>query len=157
MARNQNLLSEAHWEKIAPLFPEPEQSKKGGRKFIPNRSCFEGILWVLWTGAPWRALPDSYPSPSTCWRRLKRWEEDGTWLRAWRSFIAQLDEKQQMDWSESFIDATFVPAKKGALQSGRRNVVKAQSLWWWQTARVFLWESSFVRHRHMNQHSQKKR
>jgi transposase len=157
MARKLKLLSEAHWEKIAPLFPEPEQSKKGGRKFIPNRSCFEGILWILWTGAPWKALPGEYPSPSTCWRRLKRWEEDGTWLRAWRCFIAQLDEKQQLDWSESFVDATFAPAKKGALQSERRSVAKAQSSWWWQTARVFLWESSFVRHPHMSPRSQKKR
>ena len=157
MARKPKLLSDAHWEKIAPLLPEPKQSSKGGRKFIPNRRCFEGILWILWTGAPWRALPDEYPSPSTCWRRLQRWEEDGTWLKVWRCFIAQLDEKQQLDWSESFVDATFAPAKKGAPQSARRSAAKAQSSWWWQTARVFLWESSFVRHPHMSPRSQKKR
>jgi len=157
MARNKILLSDKQWEKIAPILPEPEQSKKGGRKFIPNRRCFEGILWILWTGAPWKALPREYPSPSTCWRRLKRWEKDGTWLRVWRCFIEQLDGKQQLDWSESFVDATFTPAKKGALPSERRSAAKAQSLWWWQTARVFLWESSFVRHPHMNQPSQKKR
>lgn len=156
MARNKAILSEKQWDKIAPLLPEPEQSKKGGRKFIPNRCCFEGILWILWTGAPWKALPREYPSPSTCWRRLKRWEEDGTWLKAWRYFIVQLDQKQQLDWSESFVDATFAPAKKGALPSARRSVAKEQSLWWWQTARVFLWESSFARHPRMNQRSQKK-
>ena len=156
MALRAKLLADKHWEKIAPLLPEPEQSKRGGRKFIANRPCFEGILWILWTGAPWKALPERYPSPVTCWRRLKRWEEDGTWLRAWRCFIVQLDEKQQLDWSESFMDATFAPAKKGALPSERRSVAKAQSSWWWQTARVFLWESSFVRHPHMSQRSQKK-
>jgi transposase len=156
MARTKSILSEKHWEKIASLLPEPEQSKKGGRKFIPNRRCFEGILWILWTGAPWKAMPREYPSPSTCWRRLKRWEEDGTWLKAWRCFIVQLDQKQQLDWSESFVDATFAPAKKGALPSAKPSVAKEQSLWWWQTARVFLWESSFVRHPRMNQRSQKK-
>jgi hypothetical protein len=26
--------------------------------------------------------PDEFPSPSTCWRRLKQWEEEGVWLDA---------------------------------------------------------------------------
>jgi hypothetical protein len=29
-----------------------------------------------------RFLPDKYPSPATCWRRLKLWEEQGMWLDA---------------------------------------------------------------------------
>ena len=45
MARKANLLSDVNWEKIAPLLPKPEQSSKGGRRFIPNRPCLEGILW----------------------------------------------------------------------------------------------------------------
>jgi len=44
------------------------------------RKCFEGILWVLWTGAPWSELPKEYGSSSTCWRRLQEWEQDGTLL-----------------------------------------------------------------------------
>jgi len=63
MARKLKLLSDAHWEKIAPLLPVPEQSKKGGRKFIPKRPCFEGILWVLWIGAPGRLYRMHTPVP----------------------------------------------------------------------------------------------
>jgi transposase len=29
------------------LLPVPRNSRKGGRRFISNRACFEGILWVF--------------------------------------------------------------------------------------------------------------
>ena len=35
------------------------------------------ILWMLRTGARWNDLPERYPHPSTCWRRLKSLEEQG--------------------------------------------------------------------------------
>jgi transposase len=86
------LLSEAQWELIEPLLPEPKRRKdKRGRPWASNRACMEGILWVLQTGAAWRFLPDKYPSPATCWRRLKQWEEQDVWLDAWRTLLGALD------------------------------------------------------------------
>ncbi len=41
----------------------------------------------------WRAaktLLASYPSPSTCWRRLRSWEDQQVWLTAWRTFLGHL-------------------------------------------------------------------
>jgi transposase len=32
-----------------------------------------------------------YPSPATCWRRLKQWEEQDVWLDAWRALLGALD------------------------------------------------------------------
>ena len=34
-----------------------------------NRQLFEGIRWLLRSGAGWLDLPDTSPSPSTCWPR----------------------------------------------------------------------------------------
>ena len=65
------------------------------------------------TGAAWRFLPDEYPSPSTCWRRLKQWEEAGVWLKAWRTLLSALDEKGLLKWDEAFLDGSFAPAKRG--------------------------------------------
>jgi transposase len=73
----------------------------------------EGILWILQTGATWHFLPDEYPSPSTCWRRLKQWEEQGVWLRAWRTLLGALDEAGLLKWDEAFLDGSFASAKKG--------------------------------------------
>ena len=145
MARDATELTEAQWKHIEPLLPVPRNSRKGGRRFISNRACFEGILWVLRSGARWKDLPRQYPSPSTCWRRLQEWEKSGVWLKAWRCLLGQLDARGQLDWAEVFADGSFASAKKGGTASARPNVERVRSGWWWQTARVFLWESTWTR------------
>ena len=131
------ILSERQWAKIEPLLPRP---RSRGRPWAGNRKVLEGILWILRTGARWQDLPNEYPHPSTCWRRLKLWDEQGVWLKIWRRFLSDLNERGRVDWSESFIDATFAPAKKGVSTSARRERAKERSLWYLQTERVFLWE-----------------
>ena len=50
-------LSEEQWEAVSGHLPAPVPGPKGGRPRADNRLCFEGILWILWTGALWRELP----------------------------------------------------------------------------------------------------
>jgi transposase len=38
----------------------------------------DAILYVLWTGCPWRALPDCYPHWRTVHHHFARWAADGT-------------------------------------------------------------------------------
>jgi transposase len=141
MKKRESLLSEEQWAVLVPLFPEPRRRKDGrGRPWASNRACLQGILWVLRTGARWRDLPEEYPDGSTCWRRLRMWEEQGVWLRAWRKLLAQMDERGLLDWEEAFLDATFVTAKKGASGSARHVVGKVRSAWWWSTAAAYLSE-----------------
>jgi transposase len=142
-------LTDAQWAKIEPLLPTLPQTRKGGRPWADPRTVVEGILWVLKTGARWRDLPNEYPSPATCWRRLRRWYDDGTWLRVWRAFIAELDARGRLDWETAIIDGTFAPAKKGALTSVLPSAGKAQSAWYWSSVRAFLWEFPSPRRRRM--------
>ena len=137
-------LTDAQWEKISPHLPV-KVSK--GRPWCDNRKVFEGILWVLRSGARWQDLPRENSSPSTCWRRLKLWEEEGIWLKVWRIFLGELDAKGTLDWSETFMDGSFAPAKKGVRASEKPNVERVRSGWWWSTARVFLWEANLPRQR----------
>jgi transposase len=138
----QSFLSEEQWQRIAPLLPK---LRSRGRRWIGNREVLEGILWVLKTGARWRDLPKKYPSGSTCWRRLRLWEERGVWLKVWRAFLRELDQRGRLDWSESFLDGSFAPAKKGASVSAKPSAARARSGWWWSTAKVFLWEVGLPR------------
>ena len=134
-------LTDEQWERIKPHLPPGTRSRKGGRPRADDRACFEGVLWVLRSGARWKDLPRDrgFPSPATCWRRLARWERGGVWLRLWAAFLDELDQRGRLDWSECFADATFTPAKKGANASARPNAARAANSWWWSTARAFLW------------------
>lgn len=147
MVRDKTLLTDELWNLIDPLLPEARHSPNGGRRRADRRLVFEGILWVLRSGARWKDLPDVYPSPSTCWRRLREWEASGVWLAAWRAMVAALDDEGRMNWAEIFADGSFAPAKKGASAWEKPNVEKVQSGWWWETAKVFLWESTSLRPR----------
>ena len=138
--RDKSLLSDKQWSKIKERLPQPPRRKRRGRPRADQRLVLEGILWVLRSGARWRDLPKGYPSSSTCWRALREWEERGVWLTIWRGLLGQLDQKGKLNWSEVFLDASFAPAKKGGSAWVKPDVAKVQSGWWWQTARVFLWE-----------------
>ena len=59
-------LSLEQWDTIAPLLPE---LMSRAPPWCSNRQLFEGILWLLRSGAGWPDLPDTAPSPSTCWPR----------------------------------------------------------------------------------------
>jgi len=130
MPRFKPLLSDSPWELMEPLLPQPKPSPKGRAPRQGNRECLEGILWVLRSGARWQELPECFPSPSTCLRRLAEWEEAGIWLDIRRAFISALDEEGLIDWEECFADGSFAPAKKGAVVSERPNAERVRSGWW---------------------------
>jgi transposase len=132
MKKRLQLVTDAQWEVVAPLLPEPKCRREDhrGRPWISNRACFEGILWVLRTGAAWHFLPEDYPSPATCWRRRQPWEEQGVWLEAWRALLGVLDEAGLLAWDECFLDGSFVPAKN--VWSAARWQAKS----WWRVIAV---------------------
>jgi transposase len=103
-------LGDDQWGLITPLLPSP---KKRGRPRTDDRRTLNGILWVLRSGARWRDLPRQYGSPSTCHRRLQEWQEQGVWEQIWLIFLGALDQQGKLDWRQTFLDGSFVPAKKG--------------------------------------------
>lgn len=109
-------LTDSQWNLIKDLFENPDPSPDGGRPRINARDCLEGILWVLKTGAPWKYLPEQYPSPCTCWRRHRDWTEAGLIVKAWERLLRNLDRRKLLDWSQAMGDGTFSPAKKGGLR-----------------------------------------
>src|SRR5437870_2480374 len=50
-------LTDAQWAVLQP-FLHPKPVRKRGRPWQDARAVFNGILWVLRTGAPWHDLPD---------------------------------------------------------------------------------------------------
>lgn len=150
-------LTSKQWAAIEPHLPKRPVSSKGGRPRSSDRQCFEGILWILWTGAPWCELPERYGKPSTVHRRLSEWAADGTLLNLWRAFLSQLNDAGMICWNECFMDGTFVSAKKGGQKSARPSGAREQSLWFWQMARVLRSEFTWTRRPRLKSDSSKRR
>src|SRR5215472_13362797 len=101
MARYCRWLTDTPWAKIRPLLPQRPPRPRGGRPPDPDRKVLEGVLRMLRSGARWQDLPEEFPSPSTCWRQLRDWEEQEVGLRIWRAFLGELNERQPLKWSGS--------------------------------------------------------
>ena len=123
--KTKRVLTDAHWDRIAPHLPEHPPSPKGGRPRADDRACLEGILWLLRGGARWQDIPVDLPSGSTCWRRLQEWAAWGVLERIQAALVGELHELGRVDLSELLADATFVRAKKGAWRSARPSAARA--------------------------------
>jgi transposase len=140
-------ISDEKWAKIKPLIPKPPPKKDGrGRPRRDSREVFNGILWVLRTGAPWADLPARYPPYQTCHRRFQEWVRCKAFENILRALARDMKEEGKLDLKECFIDGTFVAAKKGDSVWGRPSggladagaKPKVRSLWLSQTVLVFL-------------------
>jgi transposase len=103
-------LSDSQWLLIADVLADPPPSPRGGRPRVPPRPCLEGILWVLTSGARWQDLLTQYPSPCTCWRRLRDWTDEGRFLKAWSRLLGKLDRFRSINWEEAIGDGSFARA-----------------------------------------------
>jgi len=113
-------LADALWEVVAPLPPPRRPQPKGGRPLADDRAALCGILFVLWTGAPWSAVPrgPGAASPATCWRRLRDWQHAGVWDAAHRALLDRLGSAGKIAWGRACPDSASVPAKGGATGRG---------------------------------------
>lgn len=147
-------LTDEQWAIIAPLVIDKPRLKRGkvdgrGRPRVPAREVWNGIFWVLRTGAPWHDLPDRYPPYQTCHRRFQEYCRNQTFHKVLLAIAVDLRDRGDLDLSESFIDGMFVPAKKGGSRWERPSAAKAQRSWQLQTAMVFLSPSAQRVLRHM--------
>jgi len=132
-------LTDAQWETLDKLIPEPPRRKdQRGRPWKNRRAVLNGILWVLRTGAPWADVPDRYPSYQTCHRRFQQRVRSGMMRGVLEALAIQLSVRGGLDVEEAFIDGSFAPAKKGDRKSGKRSAARERRSWQWQIAMVAL-------------------
>src|SRR5215212_2522914 len=110
------LVPDVLWEAIEPLLPKQSPKPKGGRPRVPDRATLAGIVFVLRTSCPWRLLPSELAcgSGTTCWRRLRDWQEAGVWARLHETLLNWLGDEAAIDWSRASLDSLSVRAKRGA-------------------------------------------
>jgi len=131
-------LTDEQWSVVEPLIPKPKVRKdRKGRPRVEARSVLDGMLWVLWTGAPWKALPSEYPPYQTVHRRMQEWVEARVFWKVLKALAADLRDRGKIDLTEAFIDGTHAGAKRGALSSELLAVDPQQRSWQLLTLAVF--------------------
>lgn len=120
-------LAESFFERALRLLPAFEREPgKPGRPPVGNRVCLEGILYVLFSGLPWASVSDRFAvSGTTCWRRLRQWQQDGVWERLLAELVAELERVGALDQARFLVDASIAPAKKGAPRRGQVRLIAA--------------------------------
>jgi transposase len=87
-------ITDEEWQRVAPLFPELRpRSELRGRPLANTRSVLNGVLWVMYSGATWSAMPRRYPSYQTCHRRFKAWYESGVLKRVTEQLFGTQSEE----------------------------------------------------------------
>jgi putative transposase len=102
-------LRAAEWAQIAPLLPAPR--RLGRPREWDLQVIVEAILYLLWTGCQWRALPKEFPPYSTVQGYFYRWREDGLWERINQALVARARQRTGRTRvpSASIIDSQSVP------------------------------------------------
>ena len=108
-------VDDGQWARIASHL---RLKTRRGRPREDARRTFNGILWVLSSGARWEDLPVRYGSSSTGHRRFQEWQRSGIWSRLWLTFLRTLDDRGKQGWAKAFLAGTFVPAKKDHRAAG---------------------------------------
>ena len=118
--RHRHDLPWEQWKRIASFFPHRVHGGHRGRPFENHRRIFNGILWRLHTGAPWRDLPERYGPWETVFYRFNGWRRDGTWSRIATSLLDELDNKGLLDHDLWCIDGSVIRASRAAAGAGKK-------------------------------------
>lgn len=137
-------LTEEQWLWIEPLIPKPRVRKdRKGRPSTDRRQLVQGMLWILKTGARWQDLPrDRFPPYQTVHRHFQEWVAAGIFKKILARLVEHLQKKGKINLAETFIDASFAEAKKGAKKSVKQSPVRALKSW--QSATISLFRSRYA-------------
>jgi len=114
MQKDRTLLTDAHWQRLAPLLPG--QAAHCGVTAKDTRFFLEAVLWRLRCGVPWRDVPERFGAWSTVSVRLGRWKRKGIWDQV---LIALQDET---GLEELMVDSTIIRAHQHAAGARKKTV-----------------------------------
>lgn len=71
----------------------PERTEKRGRPRKDGRKTFNGMLWIVHSGAQWRELPEVYGPWQSVYARFAKWRDEGTLEAIFRALSADADKE----------------------------------------------------------------
>lgn len=91
---------------------------------MDDRKALNGILFVLYTGIRWEFLPLEWGlgSGTTCWRRLRDWNQAGVWERLHETGPSPVDRGRTGSKHHVIVAAHGIPLA-ATVTGGNRNDV----------------------------------
>lgn len=123
MPRHQ--LMDEQWERIQHRFPVAADT---GRPPADSRMVFNGILWILRTGSPWRDLPEEYPPWQTVYHHFNQWRKDGLLRALVEELQVELGLEGRLDHDLWCIDGSNVRAARCAAGGGKKGTQRSQKI-----------------------------
>ncbi len=80
------MLTDEQWSKLKVILLEDRVYNK-----LEHRKTFEGILYRLRIGCPWRDLPEYFGLWNTVYRRFLLWSRKGILMRLFKSLAQNID------------------------------------------------------------------
>jgi transposase len=109
------------------IFPHLSRPKRGPQCKLGYHHVFNLILWVLYTGMPWKCLPvpkDPAGKPAihytTVYKVFAKWADDGSLWQAFIASVRHLADQKHLDLSVLHGDGTNTVANKGGMGPGIR-------------------------------------
>ena len=104
------------------ILPHLSLPKRGPRCKLGYHRLFNLILWVLYTGMPWKCLPvpkDTHGKPAihctTVYKVFAKWADDGSLWQAFIASVAHLSADKHLDLRGLHGDGTNTVANKGGM------------------------------------------
>jgi len=111
-------LTDEQWTLIESLLPK--RTARTGRPPRPPRCMWNGIFWILKTGAPWRDLPERFGPWQTVYEHFSNWRRDGAFHRILEALQIRLDREGKIDWDLWCVDGTQIRAARAAAGANKK-------------------------------------
>ena len=119
-------LTDEEWKLVEPLIPP---AKRGGDKRTVNiREVVNGMMYVLFTGCQWRAMPKDLPPRSTVHDYFDLWDWDGTLDRIHHKLYVKCREAigHEASPTAAVIDPQSVKSAEKGEAAIRRGMTRAR-------------------------------
>ena len=99
-------ISDSQWSRIKFIFEKPT---KVGRSPLNPRTVFNGIMWILASGARWRDLPAYYGNWNSIYHKFRQWCRLGLFERLMKVINSESANTTLLE-----IDSTFCKVHQSA-------------------------------------------
>lgn len=106
-------IPDALWKRVDHVLPIYKSSPRGGRPRLDLRNVVTGILYVLSTGAQWKAMPKQFGSGSAIHAYFQEWVECGVFEELWKLALAEYDALKGIDWKWQCLDGAMTKSPLG--------------------------------------------